>query len=198
MLDDPKGGPRKVGESYSDLEIISQLDISTLDVTRFFYENRAIYRLQRLIKVEQLPILGDPYTYSNFADGLFVLRCTFGRVPARIYTGGLGDIFEAPDHYAVMVEGSDLVFVGGLNLDAWFWYIKKPRLWGGNFSLDHIDFERSVYNAIAYHAAGTLAIKNEGTEDARTANRYLTYYGQLIGKLAEASSMQIIMDEVVM
>ncbi len=185
MLDDVNTRPNVAGEFWDDLDLNTQLDSSQDILLSAIADNGIYYLLQGLMKKADVPLTQNVTVSSIPTDYFLSMGATIDNQPARLHKGGVGVIYESHAHYGCSIEGNNVVFIGGSGKTGSLWYLKKPTSFSILPSVERAEFDNAVYIAIMYHAASTLAIKDDSSN-----TRYEKYYKDAMAALlTEPASM---------
>jgi hypothetical protein len=170
-LDDEVGNPRKAGVFWSDPMLTRQLDQSQFEILRMLFEKGAELQYQNLYAGIAVPLTANPTRAQLPADYLFAVTCNVDGRTARVHMMREAVVFENLDDYAACIEGEAdgsgnlwVEFTGSAGKTAELWYIRKPLSFSVLPNVSRTEFSSLAYRAIYYHAAATLAIKDESNK----------------------------------
>lgn len=191
MLDDEDTRLDKAGVFWDDIDLNRQLDASQLLVLERIANKGQYYLLQGLLSRYQQALTGQTVTVPLPANYFLSVGADIDNRPARLHMGGVGVVYEQYDHYGCSVEGNNVVFIGGNGKTGSLWYVRVPTSFAIQPGVDRQEFDELAYQAILYHTASTLMIK-----DSSATNRYAKLYQNTLTKLLqEPVDMHVMFDD---
>lgn len=191
MLDDEDTRFDKAGVFWDDIDLNRQLDASQLLVLERIANKGQYYLLQGLLSRYTVPLASRVVVAPLPNNYFLAVGSDMDNRPARLHMGGVGVVYEQYNHYGCAVQGSNVVFIGGIGKNGSLWYVRTPLSFSVQQGTDRQEFDELAYQAILYHTASTLMIKDSGA-----TNRYAKLYQNTLTKLLqEPVEMHVMFDD---
>lgn len=191
MLDDEDTRFDKAGVFWDDIDLTRQLDASQLLVLERISDKGQYYLLQGLLSRYTVP-LGSRVVVAPLPNNYFLaVGADMDNRPTRLHMGGVGVVYEQYDHYGCAIQGPNVTFIGGTGKNGSLWYVRTPLSFAVQPGTDRQEFDELAYQAIMYHTAATLMVK-----DSSATSRYAKLYQNTLTKLLqEPVAMHVMFDD---